>query len=215
MTVDVSRYRGQTIRFQLGTYNNGGGGISRTFLDDVALRICPPTGALVLPAGWAKRVIGRPESSTLYAEAGRSALWFGRARARPGASPARSRTAHAILSAAANTLYVGEDGTCYSGMEPPPVWRTSDGGASWQELPTGTRSAAACRASRRSESYLPGRMRRTIAHDKWRRHRHAADRAALSTAGHLPHRASQRRMAGSLGGRSERGRRRRGAGESG
>ena len=52
-TVDVSRYRGQTIRFQFGTYNNGTGGISRTFVDDVALQISPPTGALVLPAGWA------------------------------------------------------------------------------------------------------------------------------------------------------------------
>ena len=69
-TVDVSRYRGQTIRFQFGTYNNGTGGISRTSVDDAALQINPPTGALVLPAGWARRVIGRPEVGTLYAEAG-------------------------------------------------------------------------------------------------------------------------------------------------
>ena len=67
-TIDVSRYRGQTIRFQFGTYNNGSGGISRTFVDDVSLQLCPPAGALVLPAGWVRRVIGRPESSTLYAD---------------------------------------------------------------------------------------------------------------------------------------------------
>ena len=50
LTVDVSQYRGQTIRFQFGTYNNGTGGVSRTFVDTVSLQFCPPAGALVLRA---------------------------------------------------------------------------------------------------------------------------------------------------------------------
>ena len=38
--VDVSRYAGRQIRFQFGTYNDGAGGISRTFIDDASLTIC-------------------------------------------------------------------------------------------------------------------------------------------------------------------------------
>ena len=34
LTLNVSRYAGKPIRFQFGTYNNGSGGISRTFVDD-------------------------------------------------------------------------------------------------------------------------------------------------------------------------------------
>ncbi len=134
MSVDVSRYRGQTIRFQFGTYNNGSNGISRTFVDDVSLELCPPAGALVLPTGWATRVIGRPEMRTLYAEAGgllyrsddAGATW----RA-TGTLPA----AHVLLSAAPNTLYAGNGASCYSGAEPPPAWRSTDSGATWQVLP--------------------------------------------------------------------------------
>ncbi len=133
-TVDVSRYRGQAIRFQFGTYNNGTGGISRTFVDDASLMICPPTGALVLPAGWVRRVIGRPEMSTLYAEAGAllyrsddaGATWRMTGAARPE---------HAILAANPAVIYAGDGGSCYSGEAPPSTWRTTDSGANWQQLP--------------------------------------------------------------------------------
>ncbi len=39
--IDISRYAGRQMRFQFGTYNNGTGGISRTFIDDASLTICP------------------------------------------------------------------------------------------------------------------------------------------------------------------------------
>lgn len=39
--IDLSRYAGQEVRLQFGTYNNGSGGISRTFVDNAALRACP------------------------------------------------------------------------------------------------------------------------------------------------------------------------------
>ena len=133
-TVDVSRFHGQTIRFQFGTYNNGTGGISRTFVDDTALQICPPTGALVLPAGWARRVIGRPEMGTLYAEAvgllyrsdNAGATWRVTGAAHPE---------HAVLAADPAVIYAGDGGSCFSGDAPPPTWRTLHGGGSWQELP--------------------------------------------------------------------------------
>ncbi len=42
ITLNVGRYAGKSIRFQFGTYNNGIGGISRTFVDDVSLTFCSP-----------------------------------------------------------------------------------------------------------------------------------------------------------------------------
>lgn len=42
-TLDLSSLSGIPIRLQFGTYNNGTGGISRTFVDDVSLTHCPPT----------------------------------------------------------------------------------------------------------------------------------------------------------------------------
>ena len=167
-TVDVSRYRGQTIRFQFGTYNNGTGGISRTFVDDAALQISPPTGALVLPAGWARRVIGRPESRTLYAEA--SGLLY-----RSDDAGVRWRTTgvshseHAVLAADPAVIYAGDGGSCYSGETPPPTWRTRNGGISWQELPSakGLKPLGAHPSDSRS---LLGRLRGTLSQHEWRRH---------------------------------------------
>ena len=43
-SLDVSRYAGHVMRFQFGTYNDGVGGASRTYIDDASLTICP-TGA--------------------------------------------------------------------------------------------------------------------------------------------------------------------------
>jgi TolB protein len=133
-SVDVSRFRGQTIRFQFGTYNTGSGGISRTYVDDIALLICPPAGALVLPAGWVSRVIGRPEMRTLYAEAGG---WLYRSddAGATWRTTGAARTEHAILAANPAVIYAGDGGSCYSGEAPPPAWRTTDSGATWQQLP--------------------------------------------------------------------------------
>ncbi len=65
VTLDVSRYAGKTIRFQFGTYNNGVGGISRTFVDDVALTLC--AGGAASPTPTMTRTAtptGIPPSST-------------------------------------------------------------------------------------------------------------------------------------------------------
>jgi hypothetical protein len=41
MTFDLSRYAGWTIMLQWGTYNNGTGGITSMYVDDVSLQSCP------------------------------------------------------------------------------------------------------------------------------------------------------------------------------
>jgi hypothetical protein len=38
---DLSLYAGQTIKLQFGTYNNGIGGVTSMFVDDVSLQVCP------------------------------------------------------------------------------------------------------------------------------------------------------------------------------
>jgi hypothetical protein len=38
---NLSRFRGQTIRLQFGTYNNGYGGVTSMYVDDVSLVACP------------------------------------------------------------------------------------------------------------------------------------------------------------------------------
>jgi hypothetical protein len=37
---DLTKYAGQTIRLQFGTYNNGGGGVTSMFVDDAILDVC-------------------------------------------------------------------------------------------------------------------------------------------------------------------------------
>ena len=54
---------------------------------------------------------------------------------RTGSSRDDPASAHAILSAAPNTLYAGDGGSCYSGQEPPPAWLSTNSGAAWQQLP--------------------------------------------------------------------------------
>ena len=41
-TVDMAQFAGQSLRVQFGTYNNGAGGVSRTFMDDASLVACLP-----------------------------------------------------------------------------------------------------------------------------------------------------------------------------
>lgn len=42
IVIDLSAYIGWTIKLQWGTYNNGYGGVSSMYVDDVSLRVCPP-----------------------------------------------------------------------------------------------------------------------------------------------------------------------------
>ena len=40
-TIDLSRYAGETIQIQFGTYNDGADGVTAMFVDEVSLQVCP------------------------------------------------------------------------------------------------------------------------------------------------------------------------------
>ena len=41
-TYDLKKYAGKTISLQFGTFNNGYGGITNMFFDEVTLQVCTP-----------------------------------------------------------------------------------------------------------------------------------------------------------------------------
>jgi YVTN family beta-propeller protein len=136
VAVNLNRYAGQHIRLQIGTFNDGAGGISRTYVDDASIQICPPAGAFVLPAGWPRRVIGRPESDTLYTDVS-GQLYRSNDAGRNWALAGVALPEHTILSADENVLYAGNGYPCYMGGDPTSLWRTVDGGVTWYVLPAG------------------------------------------------------------------------------
>lgn len=40
-TADLSGYVGRTVKLQFGVFNNGQGGVTGMYVDDVSLLICP------------------------------------------------------------------------------------------------------------------------------------------------------------------------------
>lgn len=134
--IPAATYAGQEIRFQLGTYNGGSGGVSRTYVDDVTLSICAPAAALTLPKGWADRIFSQPTLNTLYASVGPAlyrsddagASWRESGSARPEAI---------LLTANPDHLYAGSGYPCYMGGPATPMWRSVNSGAAWQEVTAG------------------------------------------------------------------------------
>ena len=63
-TVDLAQYKGQTIRLQFGTYNNGLYGISRTFVDAASLVVCPGGTATSTPTSTATPTPTRTPTAT-------------------------------------------------------------------------------------------------------------------------------------------------------
>lgn len=134
--INLGSLAGQTVRLQFGTYNSGTAGRSTTYLDDARLTICPPPGALVLPSGWAQRVVGRPESATVYADVA-GALYRSEDA---GASWLHAGSIPAVFALAGNdpdVLFAGQGYPCFMGGPPTPFWRTTNSGASWQVLAGG------------------------------------------------------------------------------
>ncbi len=134
--LDLGSLAGQTVRLQFGTYNTGAGGRSTTYVDDARLTLCPPPGALVLPDGWAQRVVGRPESATVFADVN-GALYrsndAGVSWSLAGTIPPVS----ALMGNGPEVLFAGQGYPCFMGGPPTPFWRSTDGGASWQMLAAG------------------------------------------------------------------------------
>ena len=100
----------------------------------------PPYQQLILPGGPAARVFGYPWSNIIQADVPASpnrllyrstdagAIWSEMGAALPE---------HTISSAFPDILYAGEGYPCYAGGDPTPMWRTTNGGAAWQQLPNG------------------------------------------------------------------------------
>jgi len=42
---DLTAYAGQTLTLRFGVYNDGTSGLTRLYLDDVSLQVCPPANA--------------------------------------------------------------------------------------------------------------------------------------------------------------------------
>jgi photosystem II stability/assembly factor-like uncharacterized protein len=161
-TFDVSQYRGQAIWLHFGVYNDGAGGITGMYMDDVSLAACeqepggvhhvflplaehnwqvpdPPPGPLLIDGVQAWRLFGDPLSPTVYALAGP-----GLYRSDDGAqtwalmnpSPPVTESLHLVASQP-DVLYGGRGFRCYAGGADAPMWKSTDGGQTWTELPAG------------------------------------------------------------------------------
>ena len=118
ITLNASRYAGKSIRFQFGTYNNGTGGISRTFVDDVSLTFCPPTGTPTQTATPTATEVGasptpagtRTPIPTAMPGFVPTPYWTGRLNL-----PAGSRPHGVAVNAAGDRVYVAFHGVDHNG----------------------------------------------------------------------------------------------------
>ena len=64
----LAEYAGRTIKVHIGTYNDGWGGVSAMYVDDVSLQICPGSGstpAPTLPPGACGNLVDNPSFETI------------------------------------------------------------------------------------------------------------------------------------------------------
>jgi photosystem II stability/assembly factor-like uncharacterized protein len=164
-TFDLSAYVGQTIRILFGVYNNGTGGITGMYLDDVSLDACrplpdmpyklylpiilhdftpppppPPDDLLTIDGEVVTRLVGHPDSMAIYAL---TAAGF--YRSDDGADSWNlitttlpvTGTIH-LAPGQPEVLYAGAGWPCFKGGPPTPFWRSDDQGETWKQLPAGT-----------------------------------------------------------------------------
>ena len=164
-TYDLSAYAGQTIRILFGVYNNGTGGITGMYLDDVSLDACrptpdmphksylslilhdvtpppppPPVDLLLIEDKVVSRLIGHPDSTAVYAQT--SAGFY---RSDDGANSWNLITTTLPVTGSIHLapgqpdrLYAGAGWPCFKGGPDTPFWRSDDQGASWTQLPAAT-----------------------------------------------------------------------------
>jgi hypothetical protein len=164
-TFDLSDYVGQTIHILFGVYNNGIGGITGMYVDDVALDACrpmpeqlynlylplilhnfapepppPPGDLLTIDGEVVTRVIGHPDSVAIY---GLTAAGF--YRSDDGADTWALITdtlpvtgTIQLAPGQPETLYAGAGWPCFQGGPPTPFWRSDDSGLTWTQIISGT-----------------------------------------------------------------------------
>jgi len=161
---DLGAYAGKTIWLHFGVSNDGLGGVTGMYVDDVSLSACelhsrpplarrlflplmmqdwqaasPPSGPLLIDGAWASRVVGHPQSATTYA-----LTPLGLHRSDDGArtwalmtsSPPATRSL-VLAPAQSDVLYAGEGRPCYQQSADAPMWKSMDGGKTWFELAAG------------------------------------------------------------------------------
>jgi photosystem II stability/assembly factor-like uncharacterized protein len=156
---DLSDYIGQTIVVLIGTYNDGLGGVTGLYLDDASLLACdgpdqltyvplalrgvgaaqPAEGLLSINGLPVSHLIGHPDSTPIYGltPAGLYRSNTGAANwALMNTSPPVSDTI-VIAPGQPDTLYGGTGYPCYKGGDDVLMWKSEDGGQSWDELPAG------------------------------------------------------------------------------
>lgn len=157
---DLGAYAGQTVSVLFGAYNDGQGGITGMYVDDVSLLVCKerpttrlflplmhknwqrpevPAGPLLIDGQWAYGLVGHPRSTTIYGLAP-----GGLYRSDDGAEiwtlmNASPPVTQSLLLAPGQpgVLYGGKGYPCYAGGPDVPLWKSEDGGQTWSELPAG------------------------------------------------------------------------------
>jgi YVTN family beta-propeller protein len=147
---DLSAYMGQTVRLHFETYNDGVGGSTAMYLDDASIQVCtpgaptatptptptPPQDALIIEGQWVRSVVGHQSSGTLYAYTDLDL--FRSDDAGDNWGRAGDSVGEFLMSPAdPDVLYLGPGYPCQVGGPNVPMYKSTDGGASWFELPAG------------------------------------------------------------------------------
>jgi len=162
-TLDLSAYAGRTIWLHFGVSNDGLGGTTGMYVDDVSLSACeslpipltrrvflpltgrdwqagyPPAGPLLIDGERVYHVVGHPQSTTLYALTGQGLYRSGdgaRTWTPAASSPPMTRSL-VLAPGQPDVLYAGAGYPCYAGGPAVPMWKSVDGGETWFELPAG------------------------------------------------------------------------------
>ncbi|HUW12113.1 MAG TPA: hypothetical protein VM537_20465, partial [Anaerolineae bacterium] len=152
LELDLSVYLGQTVLLHFETYNDGEDGVTAMYVDDASIQVCqeglptstptptlippPPEDGLVLDGQWMRNVVGHRESATLY---GYSDLDLFRSDdAGSNWLPVGDSVGEFLMSPAdPDVLYLGHGYPCLADGPDIPMFKSTDGGASWFELPAG------------------------------------------------------------------------------
>lgn len=156
---DLSAYAGETVWLYFGATNDGQGGVTAMYVDDVSLSVCGPSpgpsltrrlflplivrnwqaGPLLIGGEQASALVGHPQSGAIYALAPQ-----GFYRSDDGARTWTLMTGsppvtHSLVLAPSqpDVLYAGEGRDCYRGGPDAPMWKSLDGGRTWSELGAG------------------------------------------------------------------------------
>ena len=156
---DLSHYIGETVVVLVGALNDGFGGVTGLYLDDASLLACttlpsnaylplvvrgagaaqPAEGPLLINGLPVSHVIGHPDSDLIYGVTSAGLYRSNTGGANWALMNSAPPVTHTIVMAPGqpDTLYGGAGYPCYAGGDDVPMWKSEDGGQSWEALPAG------------------------------------------------------------------------------